>query len=150
MERKFKNIIISSINPNADTVLILSHGGYTPEKGCFRSGSGYVTIPIGITMEFNSEEDRPSIGTKAGHLLEGYPIDPIETVSSGHVIHNYSLSHNPLFDRYRPNDTYDLIKISENGKAHIQDVFRAIHSLNLKYKVIRSFHCRINKSTYKF
>ncbi|MEZ8103401.1 putative adhesin [Vibrio bivalvicida] len=150
VERKFKNLMITSVNPMAESVLILSHGGYTPRRDKLRRGSGFVTIPLGITVEFNSDEDRPSIGTKANHLLMGTPIVPISTSLPGSLIHNYSLSHNPLFDSYKPNNTYDLIKVSSDGKAHMKDVFAAIQQHGLRYKTIRSFHCRINKLTYDF
>lgn len=150
MERKFRNIIISSVNLNAESALILTHGGYTPKRNALQTGSGYVVIPKGITIEFNSEEHRPSIGTKASHLLAGHPISPIEIAPSGRLIHNYSLEHNPIFDRYQPNNTYDLIRVTRGKKAHIKDIFNAITVLGMDYKVIKSFHCRINKLTYDF
>ena len=101
-------------------------------------------------MEFNSIKDSPSIGTKANHLLNGYNIEPVEAVSGGGFIINYSLEHNALFDRYLPNDTYDIIRIAPTGKAHMKDVFEAVNHLSLKYKTIRSFACRIKKLTYSF
>lgn len=150
MERKFKKLIISSVNFTAKKALILSHGGYTPSQSKFRKGSGLVAIPHGLTMEFNSMRNEPSIGTKANHLLNGFDIPPQDTVVFGAFINNYSLTHNPLFDRYKPNEQYDLIRIDTVGKSHMTDVFEAIKTLDLGYTDIRSFACRINKLTYDF
>ena len=66
-----KNVIIKSINLNAKKALLYSHGGYTPRRGFIRKGSGMVLVPEGVSLYFNSEANRPSVGTKAHWHLQG-------------------------------------------------------------------------------
>ncbi|WP_137937103.1 putative adhesin [Chitinivorax sp. B] len=147
---RHKNVVITRIGDQATTALLLSHGGYTPSRGMFRSGSGKVIVPPGMTLYFNSADDTVSIGTKAFHLLQGYDVLPMDTKPGGSVIENYSLEHNHIFDRAIPTAQYDLITISPNGKAHMDEVFEAIRAHQLRYTVIHSFACRINKLTFQF
>ncbi|WP_415869564.1 putative adhesin [Burkholderia ubonensis] len=150
MIASFRNIIIKSAGSHAPNALLLSHGGYTPKRNVLQSGSGRVIIPEGVTMLFNSGEDAPSIGTKAIHLLRGYPIIPVDKKSPGAVIENYSLEYNELFDRCLPTEHFDLVIISQRGKAHMSDVFDGIRMHHINYSSIHSFACRVNKLTFSF
>lgn len=150
MRKNYKNLSIETLSFNSKKALILSHGGYTPERLRILKGSGFICIPQGIHIEFNSEEDRPSIGTKAAHLLSGFDIAPVDEYCSGQFIRNYSLSHNPLFDNYTPTREFDLIRIVPGKKAHMSDIFESFQRLNLSYDIVRSFACRVNKITYDF
>lgn len=145
-----KNVVIKSINLNARKALILSHGGYTPRRDFIRNGSGMVYVPNGVTLYFNSEENRPSIGTKVFHLLQGYPLPPVDIKLPGELINNYSLQCNEIFRNLSPTSEYDLITISSEGKAHMSDVFKVIYLKNKRYDIIHSVACRINKLTYNF
>ncbi|HHR6132376.1 TPA: putative adhesin [Providencia alcalifaciens] len=145
-----KNVVIKSLNFNARKALILSHGGYTPRRDFIRHGSGVVYVPKDVTLYFNSEENRPSIGTKVFHLLQGYPLLPVEIKLPGDLINDYSLQYNEIFRNLNPTVEYDLITISLGGKAHMSDVFRAIQLKNKRYDIIHSVACRINKLTYNF
>ena len=102
------------------------------------------------TLYFNSDEDRPSIGTKAFHVLQGYSLAPVETKPPGSLINNYSLECNPMFEKSEPTIEYDLITISPRGKAHMSDIFKVIQLKNKQYDTIHSVACRINKLTYNF
>ena len=144
------NVVIKSLNPHARKVLLLSHGGYTPQRNHIMKGSGKVCIPAGITLFFNSEENRPSIGTKAIHLLDGFPLPPVETKQSGCMINNYSLEHNEIFERLKPTLEYDLITISPRGKLHMSDIFNVIRRKNKNYNIIHYMACRIDKINYSF
>ncbi|HHR6132085.1 TPA: putative adhesin [Providencia alcalifaciens] len=119
-----KYIIIKSLNMNASKALLLSLGGYTPRRDRIRRGSGMICVPEGIHLFFNSEVDRPSIGTKAFHLLQGHVLGPVESMPPGSVINNYSLTYNKIFEKLKPTAEYDLITISLDGKAHLSDVLR--------------------------
>lgn len=146
---KYKNVVIKSVDGTARKALLLSHGGYTPDRGVFRRGSGQVSVPQGMTLHFNSTEDRVSIGTRAAHLLQGFQVDPVDTKSEGHIIKNYSLEYDSKFETYQPNDEYDLIIVSPDGKAHMNEVFDAIRVNNKNYETVHSFACRVNKSTFE-
>ncbi|MFA3763141.1 putative adhesin [Yersinia sp. 2466 StPb PI] len=145
-----KNVVIKSLNFNARKALLLSHGGYTPQRDFIRNGSGMVCVPAGATLFFNSDENRPSIGTKAFHVLQGYPLAPVEIKQSGSIINNYSLEYNEIFERLKPTIEYDLISISPRGKAHMSDIFKMMQLKNKRYDIIHSVACRINKLTYNF
>lgn len=145
---KYKNVVIKSADGSARKALLLSHGGYTPDRGVFRHGSGQVSVPQGLTLHFNSTEDRVSIGTRAAHLLQGFQVDPVDTKPEGNIIKNYSLEYDSKFETYHPNDEYDLIIISPDGKAHMNEVFDAIRVNNKNYESVHSFACRVNKLTY--
>jgi hypothetical protein len=144
------NIVVKSLNSGARKVLLLSHGGYTPKRGFIRRGSGIVVVPMGLTLFFNSELDSPSIGTKAIHLLQGFPLTPVDTKLEGSLINNYSLEYNALFERCLPTAGYDLMTISPRGKTHMKDVFNYIRSSQKGYELVHVFACRINKLTYNF
>ncbi|WP_157637525.1 putative adhesin [Burkholderia ubonensis] len=146
----FKNIIIKSAGSHAPNALLLSHGGYTPRRNVLQPGSGSVTVPAGVTILFNSGENEPSIGTKAMHLLQGYPVIPVDKKSPGVVIENYSLEYNELFDGCLPTEHFDLVTISQKGKAHMSDVFDAIRMYHINYSSIHNFACRVNKLTFSF
>ena len=145
-----KNVIIKSINLNAKKALLYSHGGYTQRRGFIRKGSGMVLVPEGVSLYFNSEANRPSVGTKAHWHLQGYPMDPVEIKPPVSIINDYSLTHNISDNGIMPTNEYDIITISKNGKAHVSDVFMAIRLQNKRYEIIHSVACRINKLTYDF
>ncbi len=108
-----------------------------------------VCVPDGLTLHFNCLEDHVSIGTRAIHLIDhGIQFDPIDTKQPGSTINNYSLTYNKKFERLTPTNEYDLITISENGKAHMSDVFRAIQLQNKRYEMIHSVACRIDKINF--
>lgn len=143
----YKHVVIEHIGEKpAPNALLLSHGGYTMSRGPFMPGSGYVTIPNGLILKFNTIDGDVSIGTKAAHLLKGYPVEPRDVVQNG-TIRNYSLEHHEMYDQYKPTVEYDLIKI-HGGKAHMSDVFKALMKNNVNYEFIHSFACRINKTAY--
>ncbi|NRO97451.1 hypothetical protein GWC77_16125 [Paraburkholderia sp. NMBU_R16] len=146
---KYKNVVIKSADGTARKALLLSHGGYTPDRGFLRHGSGQVSVPQGLTLHFNSTEDRVSIGTRAAHLLQGYQVDPVDTKSEGNIIKNYSLEYDSKFGTYQPNEEYDLIIVSPDGKAHMNEVFDAIRVNNKNYESLHSFACRVNKLTFE-
>ncbi|WP_157659460.1 putative adhesin [Burkholderia ubonensis] len=150
MITSFKNINIKSTGNHTPNALLLSHGGYTPRRNVFQRGSGYITIPTGITILFNSGENEPSIGTKAMHLLQGHPIIPVDRKPAGAVIENYSLEYNELFERCLPTEHFDIVTISPQGKAHMSDLFDAIRIHKINYGSIHSFACRVNKLTFSF
>ncbi|CDH34867.1 hypothetical protein XBI1_600009 [Xenorhabdus bovienii str. Intermedium] len=129
--------------------LILTHGGYTPSFAndlCCFGGSGYIRIPTGITLVFNSKPKRVSVGlSSVEKLLQGVLTGTGEIVKSGENIRNYSLTPSDTLSRINPNSRYDTITIT-NGKAHMSDIFEAIRHFKLPYTRIYSFACRVNRN----
>ncbi|MBU9851973.1 putative adhesin [Rahnella aceris] len=146
----YRNIKIKSLGGNARKAMLLSHGGYTPQRSFFQRGSGSIVVPANLTLLFNSAENEPSIGTKAMHLLQGYHQPSFETLKMGAVVKNYSLEYNKIFEGCLPTATFDLITITEKGKAHLSDLFDAIKMNRINYDTVHIFACRINKLTYRF
>ncbi|WP_338805155.1 putative adhesin [Xenorhabdus griffiniae] len=146
----YKGLVIKKAGNSARSAIILAHGGYTPDRGCFRHGSGNTYVPFRITLVFNCSPDRLSIGKKMADAVLA-PSDNREkpswlnTILGGSIIRNYSLTYNDKFKDYEPNKHVDIVAIPPHKKAHMSDVFDAINTLNLHYQVIYSVSCRINK-----
>ncbi|WP_447770328.1 putative adhesin [Aeromonas veronii] len=146
---RHKNVVIATKGDGAKKAVIFAHGGFTPERGKFRKGSGTAVIPNFTRLHFNARHGSPSIGLKGGHMLQnGNSIDPLDVCLPGSKITNYSLTFNAKFEPFEPSSEYDVIKISPQGKAHMTDVFDALKIYGLMYEQIHSFACRIDKSTW--
>lgn len=144
-EKRYGNVIIRSQNENAKKAVIFAHGGYTPPRYGILSGSGCTITPSETAIGFNARHDGVGIFTRALHLLYGYEPSVNEEVRGGSEIINYSLMHDSKAEAVAPNEEYDVVVISPNGKAHMSDIFSSMREHDCRYTYLYSVACRINK-----
>jgi hypothetical protein len=148
-EYRHQNVIIRSLNGNAREAILFAHGGYTPSRYRLFSGSGHCTTPLETRIGFNALHNKGGIFTRGLHLLSGTGHSVADDIHGGSRIINYSLSYDNKAEEVEPNERYDIIVISSNGKAHMSDIFDAMRQHNRHYTYLYSVACRFNKLTYR-
>lgn len=148
----FGNLRVLRFNDNSNTeAAIITHGGYTPASGCFRTGSGVTSVPTGITLELYAPADTVCIGT-AGYWKVSTgkcTNDPSETLNAHDPTENYSLTHDEKMDSWNFDDSWKMdIFMVTRKKAHLNDIWKFIESNGLPYTKLHAFFCRINKATW--
>ena len=148
----YGNLRLLRFNNNANTeAAIITHGGYTPAGGSFRTGSGKATIPTGLTLELYAPADTVCIGTAAYWKVSTGTCtnQPAETLPANSITENYSLTHDEKMDSWNFNDNWqiDIFMVSKK-KAHLNDILKIIEDKKLPYTTLHAFFCRVNKSTW--
>jgi hypothetical protein len=133
-----------------DQVAVVAHGGYTPKRGCIRTGSGKAKATIPIV--FYSAPDRAAVNDGPTLLQNGEGSkNPADTADVGQETENYSLTNDEDFEKglnagkYQ-NPMMDYITVAPGKKAHLQDVLNAIKGKG--YTKLHFVACRINKLTF--
>lgn len=144
-----KTLVVHSVG--SQEVAIWTHGGYTPRRGLY-PGSGTTSVPGGMTLHFYTDDDHVFGGRGASRFIVGKRenINPAETARENEVVRNYSLivesQDNKNLDGL---PAVDYVTTRPDEKAHLKDVWAAKKALNLDWKVVHYFACRVNKKTYK-
>lgn len=144
----FKNLKIDNFQPNINRAVIVSQAGYTPKRNFFLTGSGLVTVPNGIIINFYTEHNKEFNDLRFINLYNSSPEKSIpvicETFLENDKIQNYSLTKGDLYTNNNDSLAGDFALISVmTGKAHLSDIFNFCK--NNKINIIHYFSSRLNK-----
>lgn len=150
-EIHFRNIIIRTREDlYARKAIILAHGGYTPWRNVFQTGSGKVTIPAPLTLRFSANANDintyDDINLHADPYLMGQIIPYRDHRDPGEPIENYALGHLDIGKTFVPTKYSDVILVKPQSRAHLKDVFDAFNFVvGRKWLFIHCFSCRVNR-----